>query len=146
MAALVAGLALPAVAQVPLLRLRRVFTAFCDTLIPADALTPAASELGVVQTLLDDIASDARAQRLASVGCMWLNEQADGDFAAGSVEAREAIVQRMSELAWEAPPQRFYALVRNTVMLEYYAQPASWRGLALTRAPQPLGFFDAVRR
>ena len=146
MAALVAGLPLPVAAQLPLLRLRRVFIAFCDTLIPADALTPSASALGLVQTLLDDIASDATAQRLASVGCTWLDEQAHGDFAIGGVDAREAIVQRMSELAWETPPQRFYALVRNTLMVEYYAQPASWRGLALTRAPQPLGFFDAVRR
>ncbi len=146
MAALAAGLALPAVAQVSLPRLRQVFSAFCDTLIPADALTPSASELGVVQTLLDDIASDAMAQRLTGVGCAWLDAQAHGEFAAEGIDAREAIVQRMSELAWEAPPQRFYALVRNTAMLEYYAQAASWRGLALTRAPQPLGFFDAVRR
>ena len=92
------------------------------------------------------IQHDAFRRMLQRMEGLWLDAQAHGEFAAEGIDAREAIVQRMSELAWEAPPQRFYALVRNTAMLEYYAQAASWRGLALTRAPQPLGFFDAVRR
>ena len=51
----------------------------------------------------------------------------------------------MAALPWESPPGRFFAVMRNTVMADYYAQPESWRGLALDRPPQPLGFFDAVR-
>ena len=144
MAAVVAQLPLLAAPAVPLPGLRRVFNSFCDTLVPADALTPAASALGVPQTIVEEIAGDTMMQRLVSVACAWLDAQAEGDFAACSVDTREAIVQQMAEMPWEAPQRRFFHLMRNTVMAEYYAQPASWRGLALDRPPQPLGFMDAV--
>jgi hypothetical protein len=147
LAAVLVGLpwpALPAAPAVPQARLRRVFDAFCDTLVPADALTPAASALGVPQTIIDDVGDDAAMQRLVSVACAWLDEQAGGDFAARDVDAREAIAQRMAELPWNTPPRRFFHLLRNTVLAEYYAQPVAWKGLALDRPPQPLGFFDAV--
>ena len=51
----------------------------------------------------------------------------------------------MEAMPWESPAGRFFVLMRNTVMADYYVQPMSWRGLALDRPPQPLGFFDAVR-
>ncbi len=145
LAAVVVGLPLPAAAAVPPPRLRRVFDAFCDTLVPADALTPSATDLGVPQILLDEVTGNDDLERLVSVACAWLDAQAGGDFAAQDIDTREALVQRMAELAWETPPRRFFHLMRNSVMAEYYAQPASWRGLALDRPPQPVGFFEAVR-
>jgi len=124
--------------------IERTFTAFCDTLVPADELTPAASALGVPAAILGDVRGHALAERLLQAGCAWLDE-ASGGFAAASEAARVAVCERMQAMPWESPAGRFFHLMRNSVMAEYYAAPASWRGLALDRPPQPLGFFDAVR-
>ena len=48
-------------------------------------------------------------------------------------------------MPWESPAGRFFQVMRNTAMAAYYAEPAAWRGLALDRPPQPLGFFASVR-
>mgnify|MGYP001545868094 CR=1 FL=1 len=126
-------------------RIARTFAAFCDTLVPADELTPSASALRVPGVILDAVIGDALAERLVGAGCAWLDEACNGDFAAAGEAARVAACERMQALPWESPPGRFFQVLRDTVMAEYYAQPASWRGLALDRPPQPLGFFDAVR-
>ena len=126
-------------------RIRRTFVAFCDTLVPADALTPAASALGVPKAILDDIAGQPLGERLLAAGCDWLDRECQGDFAAATEAARHDALERMQAMPWESPAGRFFVLMRNTVMADYYAQPLSWRGLALDRPPQPLGFFDAVR-
>lgn len=126
-------------------RIARTFTAFCDTLVPADALTPAASALGVPKAILADVSGQALGERLVAAGCAWLDVQCRGDFAAAAEAERIAALERMQAMPWESPPGRFFVVMRNTVMADYYVQPASWRGLALDRPPQPLGFFDAVR-
>lgn len=152
--ALALGLATMGLADLPALaagtsadrdRIARTFTAFCDTLVPADELTPSASALRVPGTILDDVAGDALAERLLAAGCNWLDAACSGDFASAAEGARIAACEKMQTLPWQSPPGRFFHLMRNTVMAEYYVQPASWHGLALTRTPQPLGFFDAVR-
>lgn len=124
---------------------RRTFVAVCDTLVPADVLTPAASTLGVPETILADIESVPDARRLLVLACDWLDACAGGDFALRTEDEREAVLQIMATQPWESPVGRFFVLARNTVMAEYYAHPAAWRGLALDRAPQPLGFPDALR-
>jgi hypothetical protein len=126
-------------------RVVRCFAAFCDTIVPADDLTPSASALGVPATILDDLRGNALGERLLGAGCAWLDAQCGGDFAAATEAARVAAAERMSAMPWESPAGRFFAVMRNTVMADYYSQPASWRGLALDRPPQPLGFFEAVR-
>lgn len=124
---------------------RRTFVAVCDTLVPADTLTPAASALGVPETILADIESVADARRLLALACDWLDARAGGDFAARGEDEREAVMLAMAAQPWESPAGRFFVLVRNTVMAEYYTQPGAWRGLALDRTPQPLGFPQALR-
>ncbi len=126
-------------------RIARTFVAFCDTLVPADALTPAASALGVPKAILGDIAGQPLAERLLAAGCAWLDGECKGDFAAAAEPDRHAALERMQAMPWESPAGRFFVVMRNTVMADYYVQPMSWRGLALDRPPQPLGFFDAVR-
>lgn len=121
------------------------FTAFCDTLIPADEITPAASTLGVASAILADIDGDALAQRLLAAGCAWLDAHSAGDFTRADEATRVAACERMQAMPWESPAGRFFQVMRNTAMAAYYAEPASWRGLALDRPPQPLGFFEAVR-
>lgn len=126
-------------------RIARTFTAFCDTLIPADALTPAASALGVPAAILGDIRGDALGERLVGAGCAWLDAECAGDFAGADEPSRNAALERMQAMPWQSPAGRFFVVMRNTAMADYYVQPASWRGLALDRPPQPLGFFEAVR-
>ena len=126
-------------------RIARTFTAFCDTLVPADALTPSASALGVPKAILGDVQGNPLAERLLAAGCDWLDAECRGDFAAAPEAARHAALERMQAMPWESPAGRFFLVMRNTVMADYYVQPLSWRGLALDRPPQPLGFFDAVR-
>lgn len=125
-------------------RLQRTFDAFCDTLVPADELTPAASALGVPEAILAELRGVALAERLVGAGCAWLDAACGGDFAAAGEAAQLDACERMAVLPWEAPPGRFFRVMRATVLADYYAQPASWRGLALDRPPQPLGFFEAV--
>ena len=126
-------------------RLARTFGAFCDTLVPADAITPAASALGVPKAILADVQGDPLGERLVAAGCDWLDAACRGDFAAASEAERGAALERMQAMPWESPAGRFFVVMRNTVMADYYVQPLSWRGMALDRPPQPLGFFDAVR-
>jgi Gluconate 2-dehydrogenase subunit 3 len=126
-------------------RIARTFVVFCDTLVPADALTPAASALGVPKAILADLAGQPLGERLLAAGCDWLDRECQGDFAAAAEGVRHAALERMQAMPWESPPGRFFVVMRNTVMADYYVQPMSWRGLALDRPPQPLGFFDAVR-
>ena len=126
-------------------RTLRTFVAFCDTLVPADAFTPSASALGVPKEILADLQGQPLGERLLVAGCAWLDGECRGDFAAASEAMRDAALQKMQAMPWESPAGRFFVVMRNTVMADYYAQPLAWRGLALDRPPQPLGFFDAVR-
>lgn len=123
---------------------RDTFTAFCDTLVPADDWTPASSALGVPATILDAVAGSGDAERLLVAGCTWLDAACDGDFARADEPVRVAACERMQGMPWDSPPGRFFGLLRNTVLAEYYAQPRAWHGLALEHPPQPDGFFEAL--
>jgi len=151
LAAATAGLAeLPGLAQAApdrqdRERWPRTFAVFCDTLVPADALTPAASTLGVPEAILRHLRGNPLGERLLGAGCAWLDSAVGGDFAAADEPVRVAACGRMQAMPWDSPPGRFFQVMRNTVLADYYADPRSWRGLALDRPPQPLGFFEAVR-
>jgi hypothetical protein len=57
-----------------------ILRVFVDTLIPADDLSPAASALGVDELILQQAEADASYDRFLTLGCRWLNLQAQGDF------------------------------------------------------------------
>jgi hypothetical protein len=139
------GLAVAAAPAAAGARTARTLAAFCDTIVPADELTPAASALGVPEAIRAGMQGHALAERLLLAGCAWLDEATGGDFAAAAEPDRVAACERMQSMSWESPPGRFFALLRNTIMATYYADRRAWRGLALDRPPQPLGFFASVR-
>lgn len=120
------------------------FARFCDTLLPADDFSPAASALGVPARILADAEGNALFGRLIEVSIAWLDQAAGGAFDAADASARDAIARTMSELPWEAPPRRFFDLIRDLAMGYYYAQPAAWKGSAITQPPQPFGHFESV--
>lgn len=113
--------------------------ALLDHLIPADELTPAASALRVPQQMWAEAQTQPELLRLAEVGCTWLDRYGDG-FASLQFEEREALVAWMARAPWESPQRRLFYWARERGMTLYYAQPASWRGLPITRPPQPLGY------
>jgi hypothetical protein len=117
-------------------------TAFVDTLLPRDALTPAASELGVAAAVLRQSSANADYRRLVEDGCAWLDRAASGNFAAASPAIRVEAVTRMTALPWEAPPRYFYEALRQRALELYYSDPRSWGGLAIVRPPQPVGYPD----
>lgn len=113
--------------------------ALLDHLIPADALTPAASALQVPQRLWAEARTQPDVLRLLEVGCAWLDRYGDG-FASLAFDERETLVAWMARAPWEAPQRRLFYWARERGMALYYAQPAAWRGLPIHRPPQPLGY------
>jgi hypothetical protein len=91
----------------------RTFVAFCDTLVPADALTPAASALGVPKEILADLQGQPLGERLLVAGCDWLDRECRGDFAAASEALRDAALQKMQAMPWESPGGRFFVVMRK---------------------------------
>lgn len=120
------------------------FTAFCDTLIPADDLSPSASALGVPDRILAEAARSASLQRLVAFSVAWLDQAAGGVFAGADESLRNGILEAMSQLPWEAPQRRFFDLVRDLAMGYYYSQPAALKGMAVDRPPQPAGYFMSI--
>ena len=148
-ASALAGAALPAwgadaTASDPSPALEATFTAFCDTLIPADDLTPSASGLGVPARILAESKQHAMLQRLIGFSCDWLDQAAGGDFTAADEGRRDAILEAMSKLPWEAPQRRFFDLMRELSMGYYYSRPEALAGLASDRPPQPSGHFESL--
>jgi len=120
------------------------FAAFCDTLIPADDLSPSASALGVPARILAEAARSAPLQRLIGFSAAWLDQAAGGRFAEADESLRNGILEAMSQLPWEAPQRRFFDLVRDLAMVYYYSQPAALKGMAVDRPPQPAGYFMSI--
>jgi hypothetical protein len=151
--AALAGLALPAVpgawaaeadAATWPAAIEPCFVAFCDTLIPADELSPSASALGVPARILADVPDNAMLRRLFEFSSQWLDQAAGGRFDAVDDASRRDIAEAMSRLPWEAPQRRFFDLVRDLAMGWYYADPAALAGFATRAPPQPAGYFESL--
>jgi Gluconate 2-dehydrogenase subunit 3 len=120
------------------------FAAFCDTLVPADALSPAASALGVPARILAEVDANPQLQRLVAFSMAWLDQAAGGAFAGADEGLRDAILEAMSKLPWEAPQRRCFDLMRDLVMGYYYSRPEALAGMAVDRPPQPAGYFMSL--
>ena len=120
------------------------FSAFCDTLIPADELSPSASALGVPARIQAEAANSASLQRLIGFSTAWLDQAAGGDFAGADEGLRNDILEAMSQLPWEAPQRRFFDLMRDLAMGYFYSQPAALAGMATDQPPQPAGYFASL--
>lgn len=120
------------------------FSAFCDTLIPSDPISPSASALGVPARILAEVANSAPLQRLVGFSTAWLDQAAGGDFAVADEGLRNDIIEAMSQLPWEAPQRRFFDLMRDLAMGYFYSQPAALAGMATDQPPQPAGYFASL--
>lgn len=117
-----------------------MLAAYVDVLLPADALSPAASQLGVHEAILmlaDDVEPLARL-----IGMMrdWLDGSGRGAFATLDPADREALVAYAAAADPDTPEGRFHLLIRLFALEFYYATPEAIAGLDLAVAPQPEGY------
>ena len=113
-------------------------------LIPADELSPAASTLGVPARILAEAEDNPQLKRLVAFSCRWLDQGAGGRYDQADAALRDTLAEAMSKLPWEAPPRRFFDLMRDLAMGYYYSRPEALAGLASTSPPQPGGFFISL--
>lgn len=116
--------------------------AFVDVLVPADALSPAASTLGVDTQIIAHSKIDARFRKLLTVGFKWLDVQIPGGFAQLPEDAQIRVVEWMSQADDNSLPRRLFEILRRETMSFYYADQRSWPGLGISRPPQPIGYPD----
>ncbi len=125
---------------------RATITAYLDTLIPQDRLSPSASGVGIDAVIHRYIEADAQRAGFVAQGCRWLDEQARhqgaDSFAAMPGEAREVIVAGMASAPGDAGPRMFFEMLRTHAMRLYYASPESWPSLGFDGPPQFDGFPD----
>jgi hypothetical protein len=116
--------------------------AFVDVLIPADALSPAASAVGVDAHIIALSKNDYRFRKLLNVGFKWLDSQISGGFAQLPEDAQIRVVDWMSQADGNSLPLRLFEILRYESMSFYYADHRSWQGLSIQRPPQPVGYPD----
>ncbi len=114
--------------------------AFLDVLLPADALSPAASALGVGAGILDLATDSPLFARLLAAGCNWLDGLDPRGFAGLPADTQTNVVTFMTRADPNEVPRRFYHLTRQIAVELYFAHPAAIAGYALAAAPQPAGY------
>jgi len=112
---------------------------FLDHLIPADELTPSASQVRIDVSLWSEVRQDDAYLQLVTFGCQWIDRYHPQGFAGLTDDEREQLVTWMSQAPWESPQRRFFQLVRDHAMTLYYALPEARKGSLLEDPPQPLG-------
>lgn len=116
-----------------------------DTLLPADALTPAATGLDLDAELLAALARlPPRHSRLCLQGLEWCEQRArerhDRDFARLGPAQCDAILQQAAEAPAASMPARFIQRLRDQAFQLYYAHPEALAGMAGAGPPQPMGY------
>lgn len=115
---------------------------FLDTLIPADHITPSASAVGVTDDILTIAANDKLLNKLITLGCQWLDLQTEVRFSELPEEYRIRLLEWMSNAGTNSLPRKFFVITRHLAMSHYYRKPDSWKGLPVSRPPQPIGYPD----
>jgi len=111
-----------------------------DTLIPADPLSPSASQLGVMDDIQNLMHNDALFSGLINTGIQWLDINTQGRFDKLSIEDRENVLHWMAQQQYDTIPRRFLEIVRDQVMMFYYSKPESYHAMPIEGPPQPVGY------
>jgi len=116
--------------------------AFLDTLLPADAASPAAGAAGVGPEIraIADGADDPRLKRLLALGTEWLDGLDARPFAALPATVRTRVLAWMEGADRGAVPGRFFLVVRTLAVEIYYARAEAIAGFPISVAPQPAGY------
>ena len=121
-----------------------------DTLLPADALTPAATDLGLDTELLAELEHSPPARRrLYLQGLDWCEQQARTRYARSlahlTLEECDAILHQAADTSPEAVPARFVLQLRDRAFALYYTHPEALTGITGAGPPQPAGYPDYAR-
>jgi len=119
---------------------RATLAAFLDILLPRDELSGSATDLGVDRQLWAFSINEPDFRKLVDYGCRWLNMTGGKQFQVLASDQQVAVVEWMSRADWSEIPRRFYELVRQLAIELYFANPAAWKGLPISRPPQPVGY------
>ncbi|SLN28632.1 hypothetical protein PEL8287_01303 [Roseovarius litorisediminis] len=114
--------------------------AFLDVLLPADAMSPAASTLNIGAEMLEIIVPDSLPGKLLSLGLTWLDSLDARRFATLPEETQFKVVTWMSQADVNEIPGRFYQVIRLFAVELYYARPGAITGFPLQVTPQPQGY------
>lgn len=117
-----------------------LLNAYVDVLLPADHLSPAASRLGVGQSIWSLAADQPLLAELILRVAEWLDQVGGVSFADLSPEDHTAVVTYMEKADANHLEGRFFQLIRLLAIEFYYAEPEAIAGLALNPAPQPEGY------
>ena len=145
-----AGLTLTALAAVPAharangksTEPPEAFQAFLDTLLPADAFGPSASDLGIITPAWTGLTTFGSDRAFMMNALQWLNHQAGGRFADLPPEQRHRLISWMAERPAGEAPSLFYSRVRDRAVMLYYRHPDIQARLGIPHPPQPLGYID----
>lgn len=114
--------------------------AYVDILLPADNLSPAASALGVGQSIWTVAADQPLLAELILRVADWLDATGAGRFVDLSTEDQTTVVAYMEKADVDHLEGRFFQLIRLLAIEFYYAEPAALAGLPLNPTPQPEGY------
>jgi len=124
----------------------RSLAAFLGLLLPADELSPSASQVGVDASLLEEGRSDREFGRLIELGTGWLDGQAKSQgveaFHQLAEERQLLIVSIAEHQRARSLPRVFFENMRHRAVGHYYANPRTWPGVGYSGPPQPRGFAD----
>ena len=133
-----AGVSVPVSAQqtIP----RELFDQVANLLIPADEMSPGASQLGVVDDVYEMVAGHPMLQQLFSYGFGWLDQVAGQPFLSLPALTQHQILSAASQSDYNQIPGRFFHVLRLFVIEVYFGHPEAVAGLPINPAPQPDGY------
>lgn len=114
--------------------------AVLNTLLPADEMSPSATELGIETEMERLIADKALLKRLFAVALEWLDGVGPRPYRELDAERRLDILGAMAASDYNQIPGRFFHVVRALAVELYFARPEAISGYPLNTAPQPTGY------
>jgi len=120
---------------------RRTTSVLCDIIIPADAKSPAASSVGVVDFIDDWISAPYPAQQyhreIVLAGLDWLGKESQRRFQKNfpdlSADQQHAICDDICFEPQAAPEfkhaAQFFAVMRNLTASGFYTTPVGWKDI-----------------
>ena len=114
--------------------------AVLDTLFPADALCPSATQLGVDIKILDALGSEGPLLLLFKLAIDWMDGLHDRPFGDLPTAQQAEIIEAMASSDFNQIPGRFYHIARALTFEFAYAEPDVLGGLPLHSSPQPAGY------